>query len=204
MSEIGSQVTSFGVANKIERWLRRHEGQVSLINKDVVIEWITTAQNALVSISKSKERQVRDYACTVLGIVCGPKNAVAFQIGDGAIVAATDMDHYEAVCWPENGEYANSTYFITDSNALEHLQVKFLNTPHKLALMTDGLHNLALHFATRSVHAPFFEPMFNRLMSEKQGFSELLTQQLKDFLDSKPVNQRTDDDKTLVLAVKAL
>lgn len=204
MSETGAEATSTSIANKIGRWLGRHEGQVNLVTNDVVIEWVTTAQNALVSISKSKERQVCDYACTVLGIVCGAKNAVAFQIGDGAIVAATDVDHYETVCWPENGEYANSTYFITDSNALEHLQVRFLNTPHKLALMTDGLHHLALHFATHSVHTPFFEPMFNRLISEKQEFSELLTQQLKDFLDSKPVNQRTDDDKTLVLAVKAL
>jgi hypothetical protein len=129
---------------------------------------------------------------------------VVFQIGDGAIVTATD-DDYGVVFWPETGEYANSTYFVTDVQALDHLQIKLLPyTPQKLALMTDGVHKLALQFATRSVHAPFFVPLFHRLMLEKCGFSPLLNRQLVAFLDSKPVNQRTDDDKTLVLAVRGL
>lgn len=203
LSETGAEVASYGVANKIERWLARHEGQVGLINEDVVTEWVQTAQTALVSIAAHKQRPVRDYACTILGIVCGTEQAVAFQIGDGAIVTATDADDYSIVFWPQTGEYANSTYFVTDTNALDHLQVKLLPyAPHKLALMTDGVHKLALHFASQTVHAPFFAPLFHRLKLEEPGHARSLNQQLEEFLDSKPVNQRTDDDKTLILALR--
>ena len=73
---------------------------------------------------------------------------------------------------------------------------------HELALFTDGLQALALHFVSREVHAPFFEPMFERLRQEPPGDAPGLEAELRAFLDSAEVNRRTDDDKTLVLATR--
>jgi hypothetical protein len=44
--------------------------------------------------------------------------------------------------------------------------------------------------------------MFARLRREREGQSRPLLRELRAFLGSAPVNQRTDDDKTLVLATR--
>ena len=44
--------------------------------------------------------------------------------------------------------------------------------------------------------------MFARLRRESAGEPEGLREELRAFLGSAPVNQRTDDDKTLVLATR--
>jgi hypothetical protein len=68
----------------------------------------------------------------------------------------------------------------------------------EVALLTDGLQSLALRFASREAHGPFFEPMFERLRGPEQPSES----ELAAFLGSGPVNARTDDDKTLVLATR--
>lgn len=52
-----------------------------------------------------------------------------------------------------------------------------------------------------SPHVPFFAPFFNGLASATQEQLDLLPELLKQFLSSPAVNERTDDDKTLALAM---
>ena len=104
--------------------------------------------------------------------------------------------------WPQSGEYANCTWFVTDDDAAERVQSVAAEGVDEVALLTDGLQGLALRFDTREAHGPFFEPMFARLRAEGEG--EDLREELRAFLGSAPVNQRTDDDKTLVLATRLL
>jgi len=144
---------------------------------------------------------LRDYACTLVALVAGPSFALAFQVGDGAVVIR-QHDKLAPVFWPDGGEYANMTYFVTDADAEHHLQVARIEAPHEASLMTDGLQRLALVFSTRQAHAPFFEPMFSVLRRQRAGLCAPLTQQLELFLNSAAVNQRTDDDKTLILATR--
>jgi hypothetical protein len=59
---------------------------------------------------------------------------------------------------------------------------------------------LALSYASKSAHQPFFARMFAAL--RKVGDREDLVVPLRQFLDSPAVNDRTDDDKTLVLATR--
>ena len=70
----------------------------------------------------------------------------------------------------------------------------------ELALLTDGLQMLALRFADKSVHGPFFLPMFQALRAAESASA--LQTPLRDFLNSPAVNRRTDDDKTLILATR--
>lgn len=145
---------------------------------------------------------VRDFACTLVGAVVGPKQALFFQVGDGAVVIRRE-EKFECVFWPDSGEYANMTYFVTDELAQEHLHVQVESPPAEIALMTDGLQRLALVFADQSVHEPFFRPMFQTLHGARAEDCDQLSESLAMFLASENVNIRTDDDKTLVLAVKA-
>jgi hypothetical protein len=69
-----------------------------------------------------------------------------------------------------------------------------------IAGLSDGLQDVALHFASRSVHAPFFDSKFEALGKTDDETS--LRAPLIEFLSSAVLSERTDDDKTLVLACR--
>ncbi|KVR13828.1 serine/threonine protein phosphatase [Burkholderia ubonensis] len=143
----------------------------------------------------------RELACTLLGAVIGPTQATYFQIGDGAIVSRRN-GNLVPVFWPEAGEYANMTYFVTDAKATEHLRCEIQDATDEVALFTDGLQRLALVFATETAHEPFFEPMFKVLRASTDDQTDQLCAALERFLGSEAINERTDDDKTLILATR--
>ncbi|HRX62085.1 MAG TPA: PP2C family serine/threonine-protein phosphatase [Candidatus Competibacter sp.] len=146
---------------------------------------------------------MREFACTLLGAVVTADRALCLQIGDGAIVIGA-QDRYWPVFWPQTGVYANETHFVTDPDAATHLECVVLNEPiAEIALLTDGLQSLALHYHHRQAHAPFFRPMFQYLRAcLEPGCSMSLNAALEQFLTSPAVNQRTHDDKTLILATR--
>lgn len=142
----------------------------------------------------------RELACTLLVAVIGTDEAAFAQIGDGGIVIG-DGSESRVVFWPEPAEYANATDFLTDDRYADALRFTRTTEPvAELAAFTDGLQRVALEFGTRSPHAPFFRPLFRRLREESDA--ERLFVPLREFLDSPGINARTDDDKTLVLAVR--
>jgi hypothetical protein len=143
----------------------------------------------------------RQFACTLVGAVIGVDHALVFQIGDGAVVVRS-ADRLLPIFWPESGEYANMTYFVTDPDASAHLQAARIDAPDEVSLLTDGLQRLALVFATREAHSPFFEPMFAALRGVDPSRCIQLNADLARFLASPAINARTDDDKTLVIATR--
>jgi len=146
----------------------------------------------------------RQFACTFLAAIVWPDQMACLQLGDGAIVYSSEAGYAWAV-WPQSGEYINTTNFVTDPAACERLEIKIApgTSVAEVALFTDGLQMLALRYEDRTVHAPFFQPMFARLRTEPPGESAVLTPLLRDFLSSPRVLERTDDDKTLVLASRS-
>ena len=63
-----------------------------------------------------------------------------------------------------------------------------------------GIERMVLDMATQTPFARFFSAMAAPLPKEP-GKAHTLSGQLKAYLDSEAVNSRTDDDKTLVMAV---
>jgi hypothetical protein len=176
---------------------------LSEVTKDKVSEWVNQVVLSITKVADKQELTARDYACTLLLAMIDQQGSLFLQIGDGAIVVNTQEGGYKPVFWPMSGEYANTTYFITDLQVLEYLQFTMVFEPiDEVALFSDGLQRLALQHHTRQAHTPFFLPMFSRLRQEPDGFSKSLSYQLEEFLGSAPVNRRTDDDKTLVLATR--
>jgi hypothetical protein len=146
--------------------------------------------------------ELREFACTLLAAIVGNQGAVFSQLGDGAIIYR-DGERYQTAFWPQNGEFANSTFFLTGQDFERNLMCRSVAGDFdEFAVFTDGLQPLALHYASRSVHGPFFEPMFAALRSEPTP--ETLESPLRIFLNSESINERTDDDKTLVLATRRL
>ncbi len=174
------------------------ERSIADISREDVQGWFANALTHLKSVAEREKIETKDLACTVLVAVLGERNAVFAQIGDGAWIAETS-GVLGAVTWPQNGEFANETKFITSPDALDSMQFqRCLNPLTAAAGFTDGIQALALNLAAKSVHGPFFKPMFAALEGCEDETS--LLSPLISFLSSDRVNERTDDDKTLVLA----
>jgi hypothetical protein len=177
-----------------------------------VESWLETSQALIRSRAEAAGLLIRDYSCTLLGAVLADNWSALFQIGDGAIVVFAGYepdaggDQYNYVFWPLRGEYANTTYFATDPDASANLQFDFLAPPFgridEVAILTDGLQMLALHYDTQIAHSPFFRPFFSALRTRPTGFCAAFSDEVERFLSSERINSRTDDDKTLVLATR--
>jgi hypothetical protein len=178
------------------------KGELAALGREAFVPWLDAVQVRVAAAARAEHRDSRDFSCTLLVALVDRARAAFFQVGDGAIVYGRTDGGYAPALWPQTGEYANCTWFATDANAADRLQAASAEDVHEVALLTDGLQGLALRFATREAHGPFFEPMFARLRREREGQSRPLQQELRAFLGSAPVNQRTDDDKTLVLATR--
>lgn len=151
------------------------------------------------------ELSPRDFACTMLVAIISNKQSSFWQVGDGAIcVREAESEEYGCVFWPEKGDYANVTFFVTDLRAQEETYVACHEKEIvEVALFSDGIERLALDFVTREAHTGFFSGLFPHLRNLPEGHSPELAKQIEDFLGSERVNERTDDDKTLILASRA-
>jgi len=180
-----------GVARDLARFARED-----------VLRFVAAAQARVLEAARRERLDPRDFSCTLLAALVDERTAVFFQVGDGAIVYQAEDGSYVPALWPQSGEYANCTWFLTDANAASRVQAARARGVHELALLTDGLQGLALRFVSREAHGPFFAPMFARLRREPAARPRRLAGELRTFLDSPAVNRRTDDDKTLVLATR--
>jgi hypothetical protein len=152
----------------------------------------------LIEYVEGKAGSLGDYACTLLTAIVFEDRTYFFQVGDGAWVYRAD-DSYGCATWPYQGEFAGETIFLTSKSAPDHFQVALVEKVDAIAGFTDGLERLALKMATKEASAGFFDSMFERLTG---GKVEEVEGELRAFLNSERLNERTDDDKTLVLTTK--
>jgi hypothetical protein len=173
---------------------------VESISASVVNEWCaTTAQGILLQANELKA-ELRDFASTLLMAVVGEQAAAFVQVGDGGIVILDDAA-YRPVFWPRHGEYVNTTNFVTDDNVSEAVCFELLEKRiDEVALFTDGMESLVLELGARQAHQPFFAPLFG-VLRDISAVDELV-EPFSTFLDSPTINERTDDDRTLILATR--
>ncbi|MGA2735902.1 MAG: PP2C family serine/threonine-protein phosphatase [Bryobacteraceae bacterium] len=159
-------------------------------------------RGTLRSLASNDGFQIRDFACTLLVAIICPDQSVFWQMGDGAMCFRQQgEDRFKYAFWPEKGDYANVTYFVTDENAKDHLDFDITDGEIvELGMFSDGLERLALDFAAGEAHSGFFKGLFPHMHSLPAGRCDDLSLQIANFLASERVNRRTDDDKTLILA----
>ena len=177
----------------------------ALLSDNFIADWFVKFRGVATNWSGRESARIQDLACTLLAAVVWRDRAVYFQIGDGAIVESRrdEPDRYTVVCWPQQGEYANMTNFLTDANAAEKvIRETRTGAVDEIAIFTDGIQRLALDYRARSAHAPFFAPLFAWLRPRPGGGSRELSDSLAVYLNSEKINSRTDDDKTLILATR--
>ncbi len=159
------------------------------------------ARQCVVQLAEDQGLAPRALASTLLCAAVSEHGLAVAQLGDGVAVAGLEGGRWYVAARPQRGEYANETYFLTQGEALPPLDVRlYPDAVQAVAAMTDGLLRLVLDLQRNEPHLPFFQPLlsFAAQMSDEAEAG----QQLASFLASERVSARTDDDKTLILAVR--
>lgn len=203
-SEIGSWLATKTLVECIEVYLGRGRHLVDVSREDA-LRWIEEIVIAIEAQAAAYEHRVRDYACTLLAAIVGEEVAVFLQVGDGAMVVSHgEADGWSYVFWPQHGEFANTTNFVTSPNVAEILDLEVARRRiDEVAVFSDGIEKLVLHDATRTVHEAFFRGMFPAVRKlTEEGSDAKLSDDLRNYLSSPVVCARTDDDKSLIMATR--
>lgn len=152
-------------------------------------------------LAEEQGNSLRSYASTLTCVIATGDCLAVGQLGDSAVVGGNSDGVLFLANPAQRGEYANETYFLTQEDAMERVEIRVFDHPVDfLAVMSDGLLRLALKMPAHEPHAPFFQPL--ETFIRKAQDEEEAADQLAAFLGSERVSARTDDDKSLALAVR--
>jgi hypothetical protein len=168
---------------------------------DLMAETFQSVRATIVSLAETAGERLDRFATTLSCVIATDRHVAVGQIGDGLVVAKQEMGELFTAIAPDRGEYTNETSFITSADALARTRfLAFRQRVTCVAATTDGLLRLAVTLPDYSPYPSFFEPLFAFARSD-QALEEQ-HEALHEFLTSDRVCARTDDDKTLVLAVR--
>jgi hypothetical protein len=157
-----------------------------------------SVDRALQAEAQRQKTSVRELATTLVCAVAGPTRTWLAQVGDGAAVVQMAVNSaWLLPIWPDRGEHVNETLFAGDPRSRWHSQE--LPPVQALAVLSDGLLPVAVDHATRQPFQPFFSGLAGEL---RRGEAAQLHDAFVEFLSSPRLAERTDDDVSLVLAVR--
>jgi hypothetical protein len=172
------------------------------VSDDDVRTWFLLLRDELRAQAGDTDAELREFSATVLLAVASDHQTLCASVGDGAVVVrAGAAAPFEVALWPEGGEYANQTYFLTDDAVAERVAIRRFDGVSDVIAFSDGLQQLALERSSKTAFEPFFAPLV-RTVRESPIPPEELARSLAAYLDSDAVNRRTDDDKALVVGCR--
>ncbi len=165
----------------------------------LLIEAVESAKKTIQSEAIARQVKPCDLATTLILAIATPELVAAIQIGDGACVVSDQSDDIFTLTVPQSGEYINETTFLTSQNTLSAAcTTLWRGSTMSIAILSDGLQMLALKMPDAIPHVPFFSPLFH--FAGKTTDETAAQDQLTSFLASPRLQERTDDDLTLLLA----
>jgi hypothetical protein len=199
-SERGASIAVAAAVDAARRGLQASRADHEALARDAAL----CAREAVIAEAARAGLDPASYASTLLLLLMTPDGGATAQAGDGVIVARDAEGEWRWLFWPEHGEYANTTTFLTSADWPAGLRSATLPVAvADVALTTDGLERLVLRFDAQAVHDPFFEAMFRPLWRTADPAAVgHLNDALESFLLSEQVAGRTDDDVTLALATR--
>lgn len=200
--QIGAEVACQLFIDEVSDYLRAADASVGSLNSEFGKLWVLYVQNKINEIAQENGKLIRDFASTFVAAVIGETQSVFYQIGDGGSVYSFsgEPNSYQFAIPPEESEYVNVTNFVTDETATENLRFVLINERiEDLVLFSDGIFAVAVDYQNNKPHEPFLMPMIAPL---RNRIGANLNEKLKSFLASPKLNEKTDDDKTLILATR--
>lgn len=202
-SRFGSRLASLTFQRIVRRY-RKSGGRLEDLTEEACYHWIEEINDAIDKLAGVSSSSRDDFATTLTAAIVSETGATFIQIGDCAcVVQLAGSEKWIVPIWPMKGEYANQTYFLTRE---PEPRLKFAYQPGAIARVvafTDGLENLVLNSTLREPHYPFFDAIVLPLLGTgPMGRDRALSVQLLEYLDGPDICRKSDDDKTLVVAIR--
>jgi hypothetical protein len=173
---------------------------------DSVLASIINIRNELRIAARSDS--LKAYHCTLVACLIGPTGGFSIHIGDGSIFGGIaghetsttiDLSGGIFISAPQNGEYANETVFITERDWIKNLRIQPIPKLNWVMLGTDG--GMALAMNNEAVpKTGFVAPVLSEVIKTANLGSPGDT--LKEILSDRQADRLTNDDKTLVIAIR--
>lgn len=161
---------------------------------------IDAVRQELAHEAEAAVHPLSDFAATLVGVVASAGGGWFFHVGDGLGIADDGEDGAPSLSLPENGEYANETYFVTGEDWQAHLRLAALPAGcARIALMSDGAMPFVMARGHAGFHSPFMAPVtrYLRACTTEAEASAGLAATLAD-----PRTEAiTGDDKSLLVAL---
>jgi serine/threonine protein phosphatase PrpC len=201
-SDKGAQLAAKGALFLLKRILEKGVPQDESVWGKMLLWVFDRVRRRIIKLSEEENAPLRAFHTTLACAVASEKWLATAQVGDNVVVAQTHEGRFFAASQPQRGEYANETFFLTMENGLQYVQTRVYFVPIcAVAVMSDGLSRLAMA-QNKEAYVPFFQPILD-FVNQSNDISKA-REQLKAFLESDRVCARTDDDKTLVVALHCL
>lgn len=166
---------------------------------DAVEGVVEMARSDLADKATREGVPIDQLACTLVIVVANEAEGFIAHIGDGTAVATPEGEP-PVVSPPENGEYSNETWFVTDERWKNHLRITPFGRVNHIALMSDGTMSFAMTRDRTALFGPFIDPVLAYLRRCEAGQRD---EALASLLASERTHAITGDDKTLVLIMAA-
>jgi len=155
---------------------------------------ISQLKKRLSKFSEKYNIPIKELSSTLLFVCIKDNRYIAGHIGDGVIGYKNTDNDINVLSHPENGEYSNSTYFVTSFNAHKYLRIYQgnLNEIEGFILMSDGSEE-SLYDKRKKVLSPANLQMINWLDNHS---SKEVNKALKMNLNNS-IKMRTFDDCSL-------
>ncbi|MBN8462845.1 MAG: protein phosphatase 2C domain-containing protein [Dechloromonas sp.] len=197
-SDRGAQVcvdaVSGFVAKQFDTLVRLSESRPAAV-REMILQCAVVALRRYV---RRKKYGIEDLACTLLFAAFKDGHVLAGHLGDG-VIGVLNGAEVRVLSLPENGEYANSTFFVTDKGASSHLRIYQFEVSGSvgLMLMSDGTAESLFNRSTKDL-APAVTTIFSwaRKLPAKE-LSAVLTQNLEQIFRAK-----TSDDCSVAILVR--
>jgi len=202
--QTGAEIACRTFVEQIAGFLAIKDVSLKSLTPDFGRRWIEYFQRKIAEKAEQNKKEPRDYASTLVGACVGESSAAFFQIGDGGIVFSASglAQSYRFAIAPVEAEYVNVTDFVTDETAAESLRFELVEEKiEDLILFSDGIYAVAVDYQKGAPHEPFLMPMIAPLRNG--GAPNGLNEKLGNFLSSPKLDEKTDDDKTIILASRA-
>lgn len=195
-SAFGAWLVCRSLTVRFRDWFRENS---ELPKDEAIAEWIDEIRDRIAAIADRRETTPRQFASTLAAVVSTPDETLTLHIGDSAVVGRRN-EEWDVLCWPENGEYASTTFFVTDDPEPRLNIARYAREHDAFALFSDGVGDLALSHSEQTASPQFFTPML-RPVDNAQSAGRLpeLSAKLRTYLAGPAICERTDDDKTLIL-----
>src|SRR5215212_7661017 len=117
-SELGSEIACRTLIDEVTQFAQLG-GQIENVTRETAVEWLHVIRSKIETQSAALGLTPRDLACTLIAALIANDSAAFIQVGDGAAITVSPDDAYKVVFWPEQGEYANTTFFVTGPDAVD-------------------------------------------------------------------------------------